>query len=191
MRPEPPPDRIERAGTATICELHADAEYKGADHQRGPKRRDGSAILRGQCSNRHDGQRAYCDHDQAAEQATGLAARQKSPPGRGETEFSLEKRDAESEAAEDQRGRRRLLIEQHKRDQDGGRAERKPEEKAVDTNGRARIGRGQTHARHGNSWKLRADQDPRPRAFFRSSHFVREDSTGRLALLVHSTIEPA
>ena len=28
-------------------------------------------------------------------------------------------------------------------------------------------------------------------AFFRSSHFVREDSIGRLALLVHSTIEPA
>src|SRR4249919_304306 len=35
------------------------------------------------------------------------------------------------------------------------------------------------------------DQDPRPRAFFRSSHFVREDSIDRLSLLVHSTIDPA
>ena len=30
-----------------------------------------------------------------------------------------------------------------------------------------------------------------PSFFFRSSHLVRADSIGRLALLVHSTIEPA
>ena len=46
-----------------------------------------------------------------AKQAAGLAAREESPPCSGETEFSLEKGDAKSEAAENQRSRRQLLIE--------------------------------------------------------------------------------
>src|SRR5664279_2805049 len=44
-----------------------------------------------------------------------------------------------------------------------------------------------------DSWEIveRSDYDPRPSFFFKSSHLVRADSIGRLALLVHSTIEPA
>ena len=80
-------------------------------------------------------------------------------------------------------------VEQHQRDQDRGGAERERQEQAIITIGRARVGAAKTCRRH---WQLPvANQEPRPSAFFRSSHLVREDSIGRLALLVHSTIEPA
>ncbi len=77
-----------------------------------------------QRGDRHDRQRANRDHDQPAEQAARLPARQKAPPRRGVAEFGFQEGDAEAEAAEDQRGRPRLAVEQHQRDQDRGRDER-------------------------------------------------------------------
>ena len=56
--------------------------------------------------NRHDRERGDRNHDQSAEQAAGLPARQEAPPRCGVAELRLEERNAEAEAADDQRGRR-------------------------------------------------------------------------------------
>ena len=98
---------VERAGAAAIGELHADAEGEGADDERGPERRDGAAEFRRQRRDRHDRERGDRDHDQPAEQAARLAAREEAPPRGGVAELGLEEGDAEPEAAEDQRGRGR------------------------------------------------------------------------------------
>ena len=82
--------------------------------------------------------------DQTADQTTRVTARQETPPGGGVAEFGLEEGDAKAEAAKNQGRGRRLMIEQHQRDQDCRGAQRKPEEKPVDANGRAPIGRGQS-----------------------------------------------
>ena len=55
----------------------------------------------------------------------------------------------------------------------------------------ARIGRRQVAVVMQAALHATSDQEPKPSFFFRSSHLVRADSIGRLALLVHSTIEPA
>ena len=76
---------------------------------------------------RHDGQRRIAIDDEPAEEPAGLAAREKAPPRGGVAELGLEECDAEAEAAEDQRGRGWLAVEQHQRDQQRSGGEREPE----------------------------------------------------------------
>ena len=55
-----------------------------------------------------------------AEKAVGLAAHDQPPPRRGEAELGLEEHHAERKAEHDQRGGRRLAVDQHQRDQHRG-----------------------------------------------------------------------
>ena len=126
-------------------------------------------------------------------QAARLPAREEAPPRRGVAEFGFQEGDAEAEAAEDQRRRGRLAVEQHQCEQDRGGRQRETKEQA----GRCR--RRRAHRAHSTlrwTWELLrmalpANQEPRPSFFFRSSHLVRADWSGREASVVHSTIEPA
>ena len=126
-------DRIERAGTATVGELHADAEHKGADHQRGSERRDGSADT--SSVNAATGTTASAHIAITIKPPSRPPA---SPRVRNRRQAAVKLNSALRKATPSPKPPRinaaeaGWLIEQHKRDQDGGRAERKPEEKAVD-----------------------------------------------------------
>ena len=148
-------DSVERAGAAAIGELHADAEGEGADQERRTERRDGAAEIVPERGDRYDRQRADGDHDQPGEQPARLPARQEAPPGRGVAELGFQKRDAEAEAADDQRRRSRLSVEQHQRDQNCGGDQSQPEEQAVDAEACPRVGRAQGCGGHRNSPKTR------------------------------------
>ena len=91
-------DGVERAGTAAVGELHADAEHERADQQRRPERRDRAAEARHQRGDRHDRGGRNGDQQQAAEQTVGLAAHDQPPPRRGEAELGLEEHHAERKA---------------------------------------------------------------------------------------------
>src|ERR1035437_2670786 len=66
--------------------------------QRGSQRRDGAAEVLLERRHRHDRQRGDRDHDQPAEQAARLPARQEAPPRCRVAEFGFQKGDAEAEA---------------------------------------------------------------------------------------------
>src|SRR4029079_8473147 len=119
--------------------------------QRRPKRGDRSAVLRQQRRHRHHHDRAHGDHDQPAEKPSCFTASQETTPRGGVTELSLEECNPETEAADDQSRRSRVMIEKHQRDQDRRGRQRQSKEKAIYTNGRALIGRGQACGRHWSS----------------------------------------
>src|SRR4029079_896917 len=144
-------DRVERARAAAIGELHAQAENERAYDQRRAKRCNRSTIFRAERGDRHHDERADHNDNETTDQTTRVTARQETPPRGRVAEFGLEEGDAKSEAAKNEGGGRRLMIEQHKGDQDCRGAQRKTEEKPVDANGRAPIGRGQTCRSHENS----------------------------------------
>src|SRR5262249_4040642 len=144
-------DGVEGARAAAIGELHTDAETERPYDKRRTQRRDRSAVSLAERGDRRHDKRAYDNDDQTADQTTRITARHETPPGGGIAEFGLEKCNAKSEAAEYQRGRRRRAVEQPQSDQNCSGAERKTEEKPVDANGRAPIGRGQTCRSHENS----------------------------------------
>jgi hypothetical protein len=56
-------------------------------------------------------QRGDGDDDEAADQPARLAAGEEAAPGRGEAELGLEEGDAQPEAADDQRGGGRLVLD--------------------------------------------------------------------------------
>ena len=166
-------------------------KVKAPIDERRSERRDGAAEILLERGDRHDRERADGDHDQPADEAARLPAREEAPPRRGVAEFGFQEGDAEAEAAEDQRRRGGLAVEQHQRDQDRGGDQRETEEQAVDAE-RRRAHR----ARSMLPWTLEL-----PRCLNRSGTeaelllqivpFGARGFNGRMALLVHSTIEPA
>ena len=125
------------------------------------------------------------DQQQRAEQAAGLAADQKAAPRGGERELGLEEGGAEREAEDEQRRRGGLPVERNQRDQHRGAEHGGDQERPVEP--RQCGGRCQ---RRGAHRKIRSAYDPKPSVFFRSSHLVRAEASGRLGSEVHSTIEP-
>ena len=181
--------RVERAGAAAVRKLHADAEHERADDERRPDRRDRAAEAGHERGDRHDDERGDRDQQQRAEQAAGLALHQEAAPRGGERELGLEEGDAEREAEHDQRGRGRLPVERDQRDQHGGAEHGGDQERPVEP----RQAGGRSFKRRGSSCGCRqanGDYEPKPSVFFRSSHLVRAEASGRLASEVQSTIEP-
>jgi len=114
-------DRVERAGTATVGELHADAEHKSSGDERRSDRCDGAAEARNQRRNRNDGSRRDGDQQQTAEEAIGLAPHDQASPRRREAELSPEEHRAKREAEDEQSRSRRLSIDQNERNKHGER----------------------------------------------------------------------
>src|SRR5262249_36297687 len=111
--PQTATDGVERARSAAIGELHANAENERAYDKRRTQRRDRSAVFRAERGDRDHDKRTDDNDDETTDKTTRIAACHETPPAGRIAEFGLEKCNAKSEAAENERGGRRLVVEQH------------------------------------------------------------------------------
>ena len=132
-------DGVERAGTAAIGELHADAEHERADQQRRPERRDRAAEARAPAWRPERSRRAaMAISSKPPSKPSACPRTMQPPPRRGEAEFGLEEHDAQRKAEHDQRGGGGLAVDQDQRNQHRGGQHRRDQERPVEARQRRR-----------------------------------------------------